>query len=65
MECIILSCLYHFDVQFNGTDHMNEPYWIEAREYLRERGSDMIFLPYTLNTNSTNLKALINEKLID
>ena len=57
--------MYHFDVQFNGTDHMNEPYWIEAREYLRERGSDMIFLPYTLNTNSTNLKALINEKLID
>ena len=57
--------MYHFDVQFNGTDHMNEPYWIDAKKYLQEHGSDMVFFPYTLNTNSTNLKALINKKLID
>lgn len=56
--------MYHFDVQFNGTDHMYEPYWIEMQKYLREQGSDMVFFPYTLSTNSTNIKKLIEKKLI-
>lgn len=56
--------MYHFDVMFQGSDHMNDPYWLEAQEYLREHGSDIVFFPYTLSTNSTNLKALIEKKLM-
>ncbi|MBQ7680309.1 MAG: adenylyltransferase/cytidyltransferase family protein [Butyrivibrio sp.] len=56
--------LYHFDAMFQGSDHMNEDYWIEMKEYLQEHGVDMVFFPYTLSTNSTNLKALIEKKLV-
>lgn len=56
--------MYHFDVQFNGTDHMYEPYWLEMQKYLREQGADLVFFPYTLSTSSTNLKELIKKELI-
>ncbi|WP_242856539.1 adenylyltransferase/cytidyltransferase family protein [Butyrivibrio sp. AE2032] len=57
--------LYHFDVQFSGSDYINSDYWLNAQEYLRQRGSDLYFFPYTKSTNSTNIKALIEKKLID
>jgi len=56
--------MYHFDVMFQGSDHINEPYWIDAQEYLREKGADLVFFPYTLSTNSTNIKALIEKRLV-
>ena len=56
--------MYHFDVFFQGSDHINEPYWIEAKEWLTEHGADMVFFPYTLDTSSTNIKALIEKKLL-
>ncbi|MCR5676186.1 MAG: adenylyltransferase/cytidyltransferase family protein [Lachnospiraceae bacterium] len=56
--------MYHFDVQFQGSDHMNEDYWIQMRDYLREHGADMVFFPYTMSTNSTNIKKLIEKKLV-
>lgn len=55
--------MYHFDVMFQGTDHINEPYWIDAKEWLREHGADIVFFPYTLSTNSTQIKKLIESKL--
>ncbi len=56
--------MYHYDVQFLGSDYINDPYWLEAQEFLRSHGSDLVFFPYTLSTNSTNIKKLIEEKLL-
>ncbi len=51
---------YHFDCQFSGDDYENEDYWLNARDYLRANGSDMVFFPYTPQTSSTKLKGLID-----
>lgn len=55
--------LYHFDVQFSGSDYENDPVWLAEREYLRKHGSDLVFFPYTEQTSSTKIKALINKHL--
>lgn len=55
--------LYHFDVQFSGSDYENDPNWLVDREFLRKQGSDMVFFPYTEQTSSTKIKALINKQL--
>lgn len=46
--------LYRFDVQFCGDDHEKELQ--EARKWLREHGSDMVFLPYTKRISTTMLR---------
>lgn len=55
--------LYHFDVQFSGSDYEHDPLWLADREYLRKHGADMVFFPYTEQTSSTKIKALINKQL--
>ena len=55
--------LYHFDVQFSGSDYADDPGWLKEREFLRQNGADLIFFPYTKSTSSTKLKAVINRKL--
>lgn len=55
--------LYHFDVQFSGSDYENDPNWLAEREYLRKHGADLVFFPYTEQTSSTKIKALINKQL--
>ncbi len=56
--------MYHYDVQFLGSDYINNPYWLDNQKWLREHGSDLVFFPYTKSTNSTSLKELIEKKLI-
>lgn len=56
--------LYHFDVQFSGSDYEHDPVWLRKKEWLEERGSAMVFFPYTQSTSSTKLKKLITERLI-
>lgn len=55
---------YHFNVQFSGSDYMNNPGWAEMRKYLNDHGADMVFFPYTKQTSSTKLKALIDKELL-
>ena len=55
----------HFDVQFSGSDYENDPVWLAKREFLRKHGADLVFFPYTQQTSSTKIKALINKKLED
>lgn len=55
--------LYHFDVQFSGSDYEHNEYWLKEREFLRSHGAEMVFFPYTQSTSSTKLKAVINRKL--
>ncbi|SHK71483.1 cytidyltransferase-like domain-containing protein [Selenomonas ruminantium] len=55
--------LYHFDVQFSGSDYENDPYWLSEKDFLEKHGSTMVFFPYTEQTSSTKLKAVINQRL--
>lgn len=50
---------YHFDVQYSGSDYEHDPAWLSEQAWLRERGADLVFLPYTESTSSTKLKKAI------
>ena len=52
--------MYHFDVQFSGSDYANDPDWLSKRVFLRQHGSDMVFFPYTQTTSSTEIKDQIS-----
>lgn len=52
---------YHFDAQFSGSDYEEAPYWISCRDWLRSKGSDFIFLPYTKETSTTEIKKNLQE----
>lgn len=51
--------MYHFDVQFSGSDYENDPLWLSQKEFLRRHGSDVVFLPYTKSISSTKIKEQI------
>lgn len=53
---------YHFDVQFSGSDYEHDPFWLSEQAWLRERGSDLVFFPYTQSVSSTKLKNEIDQK---
>lgn len=55
---------YHFDVQFSGSDYVHHPWWLEQQKWLREHGADLVFFPYTEQTSSTKIKALIEKGLL-
>ena len=55
--------VYHFDVQFSGSDYENDPVWLSEKEFLEKNGSTMVFFPYTQSTSSTKLKKAINDKI--
>lgn len=48
--------LFHFDCMFSGDDHSGNKGWLEDREYLRSQGADIVFLPYTKETSSTEIR---------
>ncbi len=56
--------MYGFDVQFSGSDYVDNPEWQAEKQFLEDHGVDMVFFPYTESTSSTKLKALISKKLI-
>ncbi len=56
--------MYHFDVQFSGSDYEHDPVWLAKKKFLEERGATMVFFPYTESTSSTKLKKLIEKKLL-
>ena len=45
-----------FDVQFSGSDYEKDPEWLKKREWLLERGAELIFFPYTESVSSSSLK---------
>lgn len=53
---------YGFDVQFSGNDYENNPNWLADQAWLRERGADLVFFPYTESTSSTKLKNAIEQR---
>lgn len=56
--------MHHFDVQFSGSDYVNDPNFERYRDFLEKHGATMEFFPYTQSTSSTKLKSLIDKKLI-
>lgn len=55
---------YHFDCQFCGSDYINDEWWLEQKRYLEEHGAALEFFPYTQQTSSSKIKALIEQKLV-
>lgn len=56
--------MYHFDVQFSGSDYEHDARWLEKKAFLEAHGATMVFFPYTESTSSTKLKKLIEKKLL-
>lgn len=56
--------MYGFDVQFSGSDYVDNPRWQAEKEFLNQHGVDMVFFPYTESTSSSKLKELIQRKLL-
>ncbi len=56
--------LHHFDCQFSGSDYEEDPFWLANKEFLEQNGSTMVFFPYTENTSSSEIKSLIEKKLL-
>lgn len=50
---------YHYDAFFSGDDYEGNPVWMEEKRLLNERGSDIVFFPYTQTTSSTKIKQAI------
>lgn len=48
--------MFHFDCMFSGDDHADNPGWLAEREYLRSQGSDIVFVPYTKDTSSSEIR---------
>ena len=55
---------YRFDLIFVGDDHKGEPKWDELDGFLKERGSRVVYLPYTSHTSSSKLSDVIDRMLI-
>ena len=55
---------YHYDVQFCGSDYVNDNWWLEQKTWLEAHGSHLKFLSYTEQTSSTKIKALIEKGLL-
>ncbi len=55
---------FRFDVQFSGSDYEHSAAWLNKQAFLRSRGSEMVFFPYTESTSSTKIKGLIDRKLM-
>jgi len=55
---------FQFDVQFSGSDYVNDVEWLEKKKFLQRHGSDLVFFPYTESTNSTKIKEMIDKKLM-
>lgn len=53
--------MYHFDVQFSGSDYADDPVWLSKKTFLQQHGADLVFFPYTQSTSSTKLKEKISK----
>lgn len=48
--------MYHFDVQFSGSDYAQDAGWLADKRYLESHGAELVFLPYTNGTSSTQIR---------
>ena len=53
--------MYHFDVQFSGSDYADDPIWLAKKVFLQQHGANMVFFPYTETISSTEIKEKISK----
>lgn len=56
---------YRFDVVFIGDDWKNDCRWQKTKEDLKKYGVDVVFLPYTKEVCSTELRKVKDEQVED
>ncbi|MBE5854587.1 MAG: methyltransferase domain-containing protein [Lachnospiraceae bacterium] len=56
--------LYHFDVQFCGTDYVGVDFRMQEKEFLEKHGATLEMFPYTESTSSSKLQELIKRNLL-
>lgn len=56
--------IHHFDVQFSGSDYVEDEEWLAEKKWLNDHGVDIVFFPYTESVSSSKLKELIDKKLL-
>ncbi len=49
----------HYDAHFCGDDHVK--HWMEERAFLKEKGADFVFFPYTKERSSTMIRNAIGK----
>ena len=54
--------MYHFDVQFSGSDYENDKGWLSQQDWLRKHGSDIYFFPYTEGISSSGIKQELRDQ---
>jgi hypothetical protein len=65
-----LDCFWHLilnsfeHIAFEDIDWKHfDPDWLAKKAFLRKRGADLVFFPYTQTTSSTKIKGVIEKKL--
>lgn len=53
--------MFHFDCMFSGDDHSTHKGWLDDQAYLRSLGSDIVFVPYTKEQSSTEIRKKMQE----
>ena len=53
--------MFHFDCMFSGDDHSTNQGWLNAQAYLRTQGSDIVFVSYTKEQSSTEIRKKMQE----
>lgn len=56
---------YKFDVMFVGDDWKGNALFEKVEKELKEKGSDVVYFPYTLSTSSTFLTTVLSTLIAD
>jgi len=51
-----------YDILFVGSDWHGDEKWVETEYLLNERGSKIVYFPYTKSISSTMINDLLSEK---
>jgi cytidyltransferase-like protein len=56
--------VWHYDKLFVGSDYKGTERFNRYEDYFRDKGVEIVYFPYTKNTNSTYLRAVIEKEIL-